>query len=108
MGVEPKIGVGVSPPNHPLKNRVWNHYKPSILGYHYFWKDPYMDVMDISVFVCFFGGKAGFLTKLIMEVLLLIWLRSCTSFFSFPPKGSVGSALTAIDRSKIYFVVASL
>ncbi len=22
-------------------NRVWNHYKPSILGYHYFWKQPY-------------------------------------------------------------------
>ena len=24
------------PPNHPILNRVWNHYKPSILGYHYF------------------------------------------------------------------------
>ena len=23
-------------------NRVWNHYKPSILGYHYFWKHPCM------------------------------------------------------------------
>ena len=31
--VFPKIGVS---PNHPLKNRVF-HYKPSILGYHYFW-----------------------------------------------------------------------
>ena len=24
-------------------NRVF-HYKPSILGYHYFWKQPYLDV----------------------------------------------------------------
>ena len=35
--VFPKIMV---PPNHPLKNRVF-HYKPSILGYPYFWKHPY-------------------------------------------------------------------
>ena len=36
MGVEPKIGV---PPNHEF-NRGF-HYKPSILGYPYFWKHPY-------------------------------------------------------------------
>ena len=30
---------GVLPPNHPLKNRGF-HYKPSILGYPYFWKHP--------------------------------------------------------------------
>ena len=30
----PNIGV---PPNHPINNRVV-HYKPSTLGYHYFWK----------------------------------------------------------------------
>ena len=35
--VFPKIGV---PPNHPLKNKVF-HYKPSILGYHHFWKHPH-------------------------------------------------------------------
>ena len=29
----------VFPPNHPLENRVF-HYKPSILGYPYFWKHP--------------------------------------------------------------------
>ena len=33
----PKIVV---PPNHPFGNRVF-HYKPSILGYPYFWKPPY-------------------------------------------------------------------
>ena len=33
----PKIGV---PPNHSFF-RVF-HYKPSILGYHYFWKHPYL------------------------------------------------------------------
>ena len=27
-------------------NRVF-HYKPSILGYHYFWKHPYGDVHDM-------------------------------------------------------------
>ncbi len=38
--VFPKIMI---PPNHPLKNRVWNHYKPSIhFGWFspYFWKHP--------------------------------------------------------------------
>ena len=39
MWVFPKIGV---PPNHPLKNWVFA-YKPSILGYHYFWKHPCRD-----------------------------------------------------------------
>ena len=29
------------PPNHPWINRVF-HYKPSILGYPYFWKHPYI------------------------------------------------------------------
>ena len=32
--VFPKIGV---PPNNPFVHKVF-HYKPSILGYHYFWK----------------------------------------------------------------------
>ena len=36
--VFPKIGV--VPPNHPMFNRVF-HYKPSILGYPYFWKQPF-------------------------------------------------------------------
>ena len=35
----PKIGV---PPQIIHFNRVF-HYKPSILGYHYFWKHPYVD-----------------------------------------------------------------
>ena len=35
--VFPKIAV---PPNHQLRNRVFP-YKPSILGYPYFWKHPY-------------------------------------------------------------------
>ena len=34
----PKIGV--FPPNHPILRRFF-HYKPSILGYPYFWKHPY-------------------------------------------------------------------
>ncbi len=25
--------------------RVWNHYKPSILGYPYFWKHPYFGIL---------------------------------------------------------------
>ena len=34
------------PPNHPMCNRVFPYksYKPSILGYHYFWKHPYVCV----------------------------------------------------------------
>ncbi len=38
--VFPKIMVPPRPPNHPF-NRVF-HYKPSILGYPYFWKHPYI------------------------------------------------------------------
>ena len=38
MWMFPKIGV--FPPDHPWINRVF-HYKPSILGYHYFRKHPY-------------------------------------------------------------------
>ena len=34
---------GFFPPNHPLNNRVF-HYKPSILGYPYFWKHPYFHI----------------------------------------------------------------
>ena len=39
LGGPPKI-MGVFHPNHPFVHRVWNHYKPSILGYPYFWKHP--------------------------------------------------------------------
>ena len=39
MGVEPKIGVGYPQIIH--FNRVF-HYKPSILGYPYFWKHSYI------------------------------------------------------------------
>ncbi len=35
----PNIGVVKNPPNHPFVHRVF-HYKPSVLGYHYFWKHP--------------------------------------------------------------------
>ena len=47
MGEEKQYDMGVSkygrfyPPNHPCVHRVF-HYKPSILGYHYFWKHPYL------------------------------------------------------------------
>ncbi len=44
MWVFPQIGVG--PPNHPFVHRVF-HYKPSILGYHYFWKHPCGEVLRI-------------------------------------------------------------
>ena len=38
MGVSRKWGY---PPNHPFLIRVF-HYKPSILGYPYFWKHPHI------------------------------------------------------------------
>ena len=40
----PKIVV---PPNHPF-NRVF-HYKPSILGFLYFWKHPYIHVFLVHL-----------------------------------------------------------
>ncbi len=39
--VFPKIGV---PPNHPFVHRVF-HCKPSILGYHYFWRATHILVL---------------------------------------------------------------
>ena len=49
MGVEPKIGVCT--PQIMNFNRVWNHYKPSILGYPYFGNThiPIMDSMGMAV-----------------------------------------------------------
>ncbi len=45
--VFPKIG-GVSPQTIHF-NRVWNHYKPSILGENpYFWKHPYSNPQAVS------------------------------------------------------------
>ena len=41
IGVNPKNRGETYPPNHPMFNRVF-HYKPSILGYPYFWKHPYV------------------------------------------------------------------
>ena len=35
-----KIGGGFTPPNHPFLIGVSINYKPSILGYPYFWKHP--------------------------------------------------------------------
>ncbi len=32
-------------------NRVWNHYKPSILGYHYIWKHPNESAKSFPRFV---------------------------------------------------------
>ncbi len=45
MGVEPKIGVLTPQIIH--FNRV-SHYKPSILGYPYFWKHPHLTTSVIS------------------------------------------------------------
>ena len=50
MGVNPKIMGG---PQIIHIRRVF-HYKPSILGYHYFWKHPYMffHVFFITLLQC--------------------------------------------------------
>ena len=51
------IGVsknrGKTPPNHPFVHRV-SHYKPSILGYQYFWKYPYINYIIGADFFSFF------------------------------------------------------
>ena len=39
MWMFPKIG-GKTTPNHPLRNRGFPLFSPSILGYHCFWKHP--------------------------------------------------------------------
>ena len=49
LWVFPKIMV---PPNHPFGHRVF-HYKPSILGYPYFWKHPFMFTLLTSLY-CWF------------------------------------------------------
>ena len=65
--VFPKIGV--VPPNHPFVHRVF-HYKPSILGYPYFWKHPYM--MVISYTTC---KRIGEMASHSHERLGLSWPR---------------------------------
>ncbi len=45
MGVNPKIVV--FPPQIIHFNRVWNHYNPSILGYHYFWFNTHISEMAV-------------------------------------------------------------
>ena len=40
----PKI---MAPPNHPWINRLF-HHKPSILGYPYVWKHPYVGLTQFS------------------------------------------------------------
>ena len=50
MGVSKNRG-GFTPPNHPFVHRVF-HYKPSILGYHYFWKHPYNIINVDGIFRC--------------------------------------------------------
>ena len=49
MGVSKNKGT----PKTSHLNRVWNHYKPSILGYPYFWKHPYSPELEIRVGVIF-------------------------------------------------------
>ena len=62
----------VVPPNHPLKNRVF-HYKPSILGYHYFWKHPYV----LSILGMFFGKvEDGNIQSCFCSVAILLWNHS--------------------------------
>ena len=52
MGVEPKI---MGKPTQIIHfNRVWNHYKPSILGYPYFWFNTHIQY-DPK-----FGSRMGF------------------------------------------------
>ena len=54
----PKIGGN---PQIIHFNRVWNHYKPSILGYPYFWKHPYIYIYTSSAA----RGGAGSFKKVI-------------------------------------------
>ena len=54
MGVEPKIWE--NPPNHHMFNRVF-HYKPSILGYHYFWKHPFWKHPNMVGWLCYMAGS---------------------------------------------------
>ena len=54
------------------------HYKPSILGYHYFWKHPYV-VYPINYEVLHIPGGAGFLKH--QQYSPLYWLRNRDPYF---------------------------
>ena len=70
LGVEPKLGVVKTPQIVPFVHRGFP-YKPSILGYHYFWKHPfqqqwspkfcsylaYVDLLAGQPLKCQFPGK---------------------------------------------------
>ena len=59
MGVEPKIGV-VKLPNHPFLGG-FPLFSPSILGYHYFWKHPYIYIyIEIGEGLCQYASMFSF------------------------------------------------
>ena len=47
----PSKNRGFYPPNHPFVHRVFP-YKPSILGYHYFWKRPDLQKNPYKIYLC--------------------------------------------------------
>ena len=50
---------GGTPSYHPFLDGIFP-YKPSIWGYHHYWKPPYNDLwMNSSLFVVFFGKSFG-------------------------------------------------
>ena len=66
LGVEPKIWE--NPPNHPFVHRVWNHYKPSILGvFPLFLETPSW----IQLLRFFFGGILFFFFFKVFDSCLL-------------------------------------
>ena len=80
MGVSKNMG---KPPNHPFVHRVF-HYKPSILGYPYFWKHPYLknskNVLLRSIFPNQFGKDHGKLPGRYHQIHLIFcfnrWIRT--------------------------------
>ena len=52
------VSKNITPPQIIQFNRVF-HYKPSILGYTYFWKHPYGKKVDSNIHIEFFCYNHG-------------------------------------------------
>ncbi len=89
MGVEPKIG-GKHPKSSHF-NRVFP-YKPSILGYHYFWKHPYNFTINTQ--------EPCWLKKKILSTSLRFQGAECDKFYKVSPHKGFATCVSVVNKKQ--------
>ena len=100
------MGVSKNSPQITHFNRVF-HYKPSILGYPYFWKPPYLQLMlPLGILTCFGsrGSRKTLSSWICQDCILGVWeeLASPSIFSVRPTIGSSVSWLPFSQRHQIF------